>query len=148
MRLPMIWPIFWFLGAFAVMTALLADRGPLAVKRMPTGLKSTMISAGPSAVSAMKVWQKGTILPQVIIPVIFVLILSVAWCIGSYNRFIKYRNKIEEAWSGIDVALKRRFNLIPNLVRAIEGYGEHETKIISPWIWQPSGNYRRWVFHN
>jgi len=71
------------------------------------------------------------------------VIVSGAWCIGAYNRFIKYRNKIEEAWSGIDVALKRRFNLIPNLIRAIEGYGEHVTKIISPWIWQPSGNCRR-----
>jgi len=88
------------------------------------------------------------ILPQVIIPVIFVLIVLVAWCIRAYNQFIKYRNKIEEAWSGIDVALKRRFNLIPNLIRAIEGYGEHEAKIISPWIWQPSGNCRRWVSPN
>ena len=87
-------------------------------------------------------------MPQVIIPVIFVLIVSIAWCIRAYNRFIEYRNKIEEAWSGIDVALKRRFNLIPNLIRAIEGYGEHEAKIISPWIWQPSGNCRRWIFPN
>ena len=73
-------------------------------------------------------------MPQVILPVIFVLIASVAWFINNYNRFIEYRNQIEEAWSGIDVALKRRFNLIPNLIRAIEGYGEHEAKIISPWI--------------
>jgi len=68
-------------------------------------------------------------LPQVIIPVIFVLIVLVAWFIRAYNQFIKYQNKIEEAWSGIDVALKRRFNLIPNLIRAIERYEEHETKI-------------------
>jgi len=67
---------------------------------------------------------------QVIIPVIFALIVLVGWFIGSYNRFIKYRNKIEETWSGIDVALKRRYNLIPNLIRAIEGYGEHEAKIL------------------
>jgi LemA protein len=53
----------------------------------------------------------------------------VAWFIGTYNRFIKYKNRIEEAWSGIDVALKRRFNLVPNLIRAVEGYGDHETKI-------------------
>jgi LemA protein len=49
----------------------------------------------------------------VIIFTAFVLIVSVAWLIGTYNRFIKYKNRIEEAWSGIDVALKRRFNLIP-----------------------------------
>jgi len=88
-----------------------------------------MTSAGPSALSVLRVWQKGTILLQVIIPVIFVLIVLVAWYIRAYNQFIEYRNKIEEAWSGIDVTLKRRFNLIPNLIRAIEGYGEHETKI-------------------
>jgi LemA protein len=68
-------------------------------------------------------------LPQIIVPVIFAVIILVAWFIISYNRFIEYRNKIEEAWSGIDVALKRRFNLIPNLIRAIEGYGAHEEKI-------------------
>jgi LemA protein len=59
-------------------------------------------------------------LPEVIIPVIFVLIVTVGWFITTYNRFIKFRNNIEEAWSGIDVALKRRFNLIPNLIRAID----------------------------
>ena len=68
-------------------------------------------------------------MPQIIVPVIFAVIILVAWFIISYNRFIEYRNKIEEAWSGIDVALKRRFNLIPNLIRAIEGYGAHEEKI-------------------
>ena len=59
----------------------------------------------------------------------FIVFASVAWLIGTYNRFIKFKNRIEEAWSGIDVALKRRFNLIPNLIRAIEGYSEHEAKI-------------------
>ena len=68
-------------------------------------------------------------MPQVLIPVFFVLFVSVAWFITTYNRFIKYKNRIEEAWSGIDVALKRRFNLIPNLIRSVEGYSEHEAKI-------------------
>jgi LemA protein len=65
----------------------------------------------------------------IIVLVIFILLVSIAWFINTYNRFIKYKNRIEEAWSGIDVALKRRFNLIPNLIRAIERYEEHETKI-------------------
>jgi LemA protein len=69
------------------------------------------------------------IMPQVLFPVFFVLFVSVAWFITTYNRFIKYKNKIEEAWSGIDVALKRRFNLIPNLIRSVEGYSEHEANI-------------------
>lgn len=68
----------------------------------------------------------------ILIPVIFVVFVSVGWFITTYNRFIKYKNKIEESWSGIDVALKRRFNLIPNLIRAVEAYGEHETKIFQP----------------
>ena len=55
------------------------------------------------------------IMPQVLIPVFFVLFVSVAWFITTYNRFIKYKNRIEEAWNSIDVALKRRFDLIPNL---------------------------------
>ena len=61
---------------------------------------------------------------------IFLLTASIAWFVRTYNRFIKYKNRIEEAWSGIDVALKRRFNLIPNLMRAIEGYSDHEAKIL------------------
>jgi len=61
--------------------------------------------------------------------VLFILLVSIAWFINTYNRFIKFKNRIEEAWSGIDVALKRRFNLIPNLIRAIESYEEHEAKI-------------------
>jgi LemA protein len=60
----------------------------------------------------------------------FFLLAFVVWCLQTYNRFVKYRNKIEEAWSSVDVALKRRFNLIPNLIRAIEGYSEHEAKLI------------------
>ena len=60
----------------------------------------------------------------------FIIVASIAWFTGTYNRFVKYKNRIEEAWSGIDVALKRRFNLIPNLIRAIEGYSEHEAKIM------------------
>jgi len=66
----------------------------------------------------------------IIMLVIFVLLVSIAWFINAYNRFIKYKNRIEEAWSGIDVALKRRFNLIPNLIRAIESYAAHEAKIL------------------
>ena len=69
----------------------------------------------------------------------FVLFVSVGWLITTYNRFIRYKNRIEEAWSGIDVALKRRFNLIPNLIRAVEGYSEHEAKIFAG----QKGLYRR-----
>jgi len=59
----------------------------------------------------------------------FVLFIVVAWSITTYNRFIKYKNAIEESWSGIDVALKRRSNLIPNLIRSVEGYSKHEANL-------------------
>lgn len=65
----------------------------------------------------------------IIVLIVFVLFISVAWYVATYNRFIKYKNRIEEAWSGIEVALKRRVSLIPNLIRAVEGYSEHEAKI-------------------
>ena len=61
---------------------------------------------------------------------LFCLFIIGVILIGTYNNFIKYKNRIEEAWSSIDVALKRRFNLIPNLIRVIEGYSEHEAKIL------------------
>jgi len=67
-------------------------------------------------------------------PFIFLLVALVVfplgWVIATYNKFIKYRNMIEEKWSGIDVALKRRFNLIPNLINATKGYSTHEREVL------------------
>jgi LemA protein len=62
---------------------------------------------------------------------IFLVFFLIAWVIASYNRFIKYKNMIEEKWSGIDVALKRRYNLIPNLINATKGYSAHESKVLN-----------------
>ena len=67
--------------------------------------------------------------PEVIVPLCFFIFVLFAWTISTYNKFVKYRNKIEEAWSTIDATLKRRANLIPNLVRVIEGYSNHEARI-------------------
>jgi len=47
-----------------------------------------------------------------------------------YNLFIRDKNLINEAWSGIDVQLKRRHNLIPNLVETVKGYGQYEKKLL------------------
>ena len=47
-----------------------------------------------------------------------------------YNRFVKKKNRLEEAWSGIDVQLKRRANLIPNLVETVKGYTRHEQRTL------------------
>jgi LemA protein len=46
--------------------------------------------------------------------------------IGMYNGLVRGRNRVREAWSGIDVQLKRRASLVPNLVETVRGYAEHE----------------------
>lgn len=53
-------------------------------------------------------------------------VVLLLWLIISYNRFIKLKNMMKEAWSGIEVQLKRRYDLIPNLVESVKGYGAHE----------------------
>ena len=53
-------------------------------------------------------------------------ILVVLWIVWAYNRFVRLTNRSEEAWSDIDVQLKRRYDLIPNLVETVKGYASHE----------------------
>ena len=60
--------------------------------------------------------------------VIVVLILLVVVC---YNSLVFARNKVKEEWSGIDVQLERRFDLIPNLVETVKGYEKHETETLT-----------------
>ena len=48
------------------------------------------------------------------------------WAVWVYNRFVSLTNRTEEAWSDIDVQLKRRYDLIPNLVETVKGYAAHE----------------------
>lgn len=55
-----------------------------------------------------------------------VLLLPTVWFIATYNRFVRLRQHIRESWSGIDVELKRRYDLIPNLVETVKGYASHE----------------------
>ncbi len=61
---------------------------------------------------------------------IFGGVFILVWTIGTYNKFIKYRNMIEEGWSIIDVALKRRANLIPKLISSVQGYASHEATVL------------------
>lgn len=54
------------------------------------------------------------------------LALIVLWAIFAYNRFVTLKNRMQEAWSDIEVQLKRRYDLIPNLVETVKGYAAHE----------------------
>jgi len=58
-----------------------------------------------------------------------IAVLIVFMGISYYNRFIKKKNKVEDGWSGIDVQLKRRYDLIPNLLETVKGYATHEKEI-------------------
>jgi len=55
-----------------------------------------------------------------------VVVLVILWIIGVFNGFIRLRHRTNEAWSDIDVQLKRRYNLIPNLLETVKGYAKHE----------------------
>ena len=55
------------------------------------------------------------------------LALVVLWVVRTTNSFIRARNKVDESWSGIDVQLKRRHDLVPNLVDTVKGYAAHES---------------------
>lgn len=57
-----------------------------------------------------------------------ILIVLVFWVVLAYNKFITLINRTKEAWSDIDVQLKRRYDLIPNLVNTVKGYATHESE--------------------
>ena len=65
-----------------------------------------------------------------LIIVLVILALLVIWLIAAYNGLIRRRNQIENAWSQIDVQLKRRHDLIPNLVETVKGYAAHEKETL------------------
>ncbi len=55
----------------------------------------------------------------------------VAWGVATFNRLVRLRVQVGEGWSGIDVQLKRRFDLIPNLIEAVKGYASFEKDTLS-----------------
>ena len=58
--------------------------------------------------------------------VLGVLVIIIFWIFGIYNGLVRLRNQVKNAWSQIDVQLKRRHDLIPNLVETAKGYMKHE----------------------
>ncbi|MBU1137150.1 LemA family protein [Patescibacteria group bacterium] len=67
-------------------------------------------------------------------PILWIVLAAAAviilWLIAMYNGLIKFRNRTDEAWSDIDVQLKRRYDLIPNLVETVKGYAAHEKGVL------------------
>jgi LemA protein len=65
--------------------------------------------------------------PLIILGVIIVIVVvAVLVFVGMYNGLVRARNQVKEAWSGIDVQLRRRASLVPNLVETVRGYASHE----------------------
>lgn len=61
--------------------------------------------------------------------ILIVVIAVLAWGMLTYNGLITFKNRVEEAWSDIDVQLKRRYDLIPNLISTVKGYAKHESSV-------------------
>ena len=61
---------------------------------------------------------------------IIVVVLIVLWAISVYNKLVVLRNRVKDQWAQIDVQLKRRFDLIPNLVETVKGYTKHESETL------------------
>ena len=64
----------------------------------------------------------------IILVVVAVVVVLGFILVGIYNGLVQSRLRVKEAWSGIDVQLKRRASLIPNLVETVKGYASHETR--------------------
>ena len=62
--------------------------------------------------------------------VVVIVVLLIVWGIMTYNGLVRGLNKVEEAFSTMDVYLKKRYDLIPNLVETIKGYAKHESETL------------------
>lgn len=65
-----------------------------------------------------------------LILILAIIIILVIWLIGIYNALVRLRNQVKNAWSQIDVQLKRRHDLIPNLIETVKGYMKHERETL------------------
>jgi LemA protein len=68
---------------------------------------------------------------EIVYAIVIVLALLCGWLIVTYNRFIRLRSCVEEAWSDIEVQMKRRYDLIPNLVQSVKAYASHEEGVFT-----------------
>ncbi|MEI8337939.1 MAG: LemA family protein [bacterium] len=61
--------------------------------------------------------------------ILIVVAIIVLWAVFSYNHFVSLANRTKEAWADIEVQLKRRYDLIPNLINTVKGYATHESSV-------------------
>ena len=66
-----------------------------------------------------------------IIVIVAIIVIAVLYFIGKRNSIIAARNRVDESWSGIDVQLKRRHDLVPNLVETVKGYAAQEKDVLT-----------------
>lgn len=66
----------------------------------------------------------------VLIVVLVIIALLILYVVGTYNGLVSLRNKVRDQWAQIEVVLKRRFDLIPNLVETVKGYAGHEKETL------------------
>lgn len=64
-----------------------------------------------------------------VVLILVVVAILIIWLIATFNGLVTMRNKVQEAWSDIDVQLKRRYDLIPNLIETVKGYAGHEKQL-------------------
>ena len=72
----------------------------------------------------------GIVVGVIFLLLIIIAIVIVSWYIKTRNNFVRLKNKAEEAWATIDVYLKKRYDLIPNLVETVKGFAKHESETL------------------
>jgi len=86
---------------------------------------------------SLTIHKKIKMIPIITLSIIGLVLIIVGWTI--YNRLIAAKNIVNEAFSGIDIQLKKRFELIPNLVEAVKGYNAHEAAVLEEIVKNRSG---------
>ena len=72
----------------------------------------------------------GIVVGAVVLLILIIAVAIIAWWIKTRNAFVRLKNQVEEAWATIDVYLKKRYDLIPNLVETVKGFAKHESETL------------------
>ncbi len=92
---------------------------------IPAGTAAaTLPGLGLVALAGLGTVQAGLVLAVAVLAAVAV------WAVWAYNRLVRWRNLMREGWSGMDVQLQRRSNLVPNLVEVVRGYSAHERRVL------------------